>query len=798
MDRISLEAGARLGRYRLVEQIGAGGMGVVFRAQDEHLQREVAIKVISEKMFDDPDAKRRFRDEAHALSRLNHANIQTLYDFESQDNIDFLVVEFVPGISLDEKVRDGPLRPEAVVGLAKQLASALITAHEHGIVHRDLKLANLRVRPEGQLKVLDFGLAKSIPKDPSTAATTTMNTDGIPGTPAYMAPEVLCGDPAGPVSDLYSVGVVLYEVSTGLLPHRESGASLIESILNRTPANPSVLNPSIPPALEQIILKALEKRPEYRYQTARDLLVDLQRLERVPSTSSLLPSRATVSRRLPLVSVAAGALVLFAVGYGIYQGGLNRTSNSPATVRSLAVLPLKNLSPDAGQQYFAEALTDELTSELGSLRALRVTSRTSANRYAGSTRSLPEIARELNVDAVMEGSVFRDGKTVRISLKLIDGQTDQPLWSARYERPADSTMSIQREVARAVVEKIGLSTSPAETQYFQSSRTRNPHAYEAYLRASYRVRRAASSEADADAAIHEARRAIALDPEFAEAYVILASALGEKIFFWRGDRTLDEKAFVAISRALTLAPDLPEAYLVRGSLHYNHFHHFDLASALADYRKATILRPNLAEAHHALGRELAHLGLHAAAVTELQTSIRLDPQLEGAKRRLARAYFQHNLFAEALETYRRHNIVNFEKVVVLTYMDRPQEARDALTLIGPEDKYDQAAASALLLAREGKNSEAEQHIATAVRFGKGKGHFHHAAFLIAAAYAEMADKKRAVEWLRFVGESGMPNYPLLRNNPSMLKLHGYPGYEHYMEELQVRWMEIVRGIEPKA
>ncbi|HUS19998.1 MAG TPA: protein kinase [Terriglobales bacterium] len=794
MSRITLQAGQALGRYRLLEEVGAGGMGVVFRANDEHLQREVAIKVISEKMFDDPSAKRRFRDEAHALSRLNHPNIQTLYDFESQDSIDFLVVEFVPGISLDEKVRNGPLRHEQVVDLGKQLAGALIAAHEGGVVHRDLKLANLRLRPEGQLKILDFGLAKSAPNDPSNAATTTMKTDGIPGTPAYMAPEVLCGELARPVSDLYSVGVVLYELSTGLRPHRGSGASLIESILNRTPPAPSVLNPSIPAALEQVILKALEKRPEYRYQTARDLLVDLQRLGRDAATSSVVPAfRGTRSR---FVAIAAGGLIILAAGYGIYQGSLKPTMGPSTTVHSLAVLPLKNLSPDPDQQYFAEAVTEELTSEFASLRALRVVSRTSASRYAGSTRSLPEIARELNVDAIMEGSVFRDGETARISLKLIDGKTDRPIWSERYERAADSTMSIQREIARAVVEKIGLTPSPAETQHLQSPRTRNPRAHEAYLRASYRLRRAASSEADADAAIQDARRAIALDNDFADAYVVLASALGEKIFYWHGGRRVDEEAFVAISRALALAPDLSEAYLVRGRLRYTQLHGFDLAGAVADYRKAAILSPNLAEAHHALGAELAHLGLHATAITELQTSIRLDPQLEGAKRRLARSYWQGNSFAEALETYRRHNIVTFEKGVVLTYMDRPQEARDALSLIGSADKYDKAAATALLLAREGKKTEAERQIATAIHFGKGKDHFHHAAFLIAAAYAEMADKKRALEWLRFAGENGMPNYPLFRNNLSMLRLHGYPGYERYIEELQVRWMEIVRVIEP--
>lgn len=792
--------GTVLGRYRLLEQVGAGGMGTVFRALDEHLGRNVAIKVMSADMFGDADAKRRFREEAHALSQLNHSNIQTLYDFDSQRNIDFLVVEFVPGISLDQLTSTGALPAAEVVNLGKQLASALISAHDKNIIHRDLKLANLRLRPDGQLKVLDFGLAKIVPQEPSAAETTSIKSNGVVGTIPYMAPEVLRGKPANPVSDLYSAGVILYELATGLSPHRESGATLIEAILNRVPATPRALDPSISPGLEQVILKAIEKRPEYRYQTARDLLVDLQRLE-MPVSQSSVQSPATASKSLlPWLAVVVSALL--AVGVWVYRAAQVRTVLLPKTIQSLAVLPLKNLSGDPTQQYFSEAMTEELTSELTSLRSLRVISRTSANRYTSTTKSLPEIARELNVDAIMEGSVLRDGNTIRISLQLVDAVTDRQVWSEKYERSTDNVMAVQREVARAVAQRIHLKTTPAEERHLQTVGTQNPLAYEAYLRATYKLR-SQSREEDTDAAIEQSELAIKLDPGFAAAYVTLARGCSNKIFFWNAGKEFDEKAFVAVNRALALDPGLAEAYLVRGSLYYNHLHNFDLAGAISDSQAALALSPNSSSAHHAFGSDLAHLGLHDQAVIELQTAIRLDPLSEGAKRRLGRALWQSNRFLEALDIYRKYNQSNFEKVAVLTYLGRHQEA---WTLLGQSpapptsgegrsvQQSDFDAATALLFAKEGKQKEAQDKILTAARLGKGQDHFHHAAFLIAAAHAEMGNKHEALTWLRFVADHGMPNYPLLRHNPSMGKLHGNPEYERFMEELEVRWKQIADGV----
>jgi TolB-like protein/DNA-binding winged helix-turn-helix (wHTH) protein len=319
-------------------------------------------------------------------------------------------------------------------------------------------------------------------------------------------------------------------------------------------------------------------------------------------------------------------------------------------ITSLAVLPLANLSGDPSQDYFADGMTDELTTDLARISSLRVISETSAKRYRGTHQTLRQIAQELDVDAVVEGSVARSGDQVRITAQLINAKEDRHLWAQSYERQAGDILGLQRDLSKAIASQVQLSLTPAEQRRLEILPTQNQNAYDAYLRAKYRVNTALQIEADADATIAEAEQAVTLDPDFAEAYVVLAQGCYHKIFDWAGGKEYDEKAFVALGKALALDPALAEAYAARGTFYYTRLHSFDIAAAVADYRRAISLNPNLAAAHHNLGAELTHAGLHEQAIKEFRATLRLDPQNDGAKYRLGRALWQSQRFAEALQT----------------------------------------------------------------------------------------------------------------------------------------------------
>lgn len=501
--------------------------------------------------------------------------------------------------------------------------------------------------------------------------------------------------------------------------------------------------------------------------------------------------------------VALG-LVVVLVGASVWAWQ-KRQGPSSLHITSVAVLPLTNLSGDPSQDYFADGMTDELTTDLAKIGSLRVISETSAMRYRGTHKTLQEIAQELNVDAIIEGSVDRSGDQVRITAQLIDGKTDRHLWAESYSRSGGNAIGLQRNVARAIANGIHLKLTPAEASRLEALPTHDLQAYDAYLHAKYHIDSALAVEADANAAVAEAEQASTLDPDFAEAYVVIAQGCFAKIFDWAGGKELDEKAFVALGKAIALNPALAEAYATRGTLYYTRFHNFDVVNAVADYRKAVSLNPNLAEAHHNLGAELTHVGLHDQAIEEFRTTLRLDPQNDGAKYRLGRALWQSQRFTEALQNYDRYNVVSFEKALTLAYLGRRQQAWVTIEGVAQQiagtrrggfrgDPEDVAAVRAFLYGTEATPLKAEHEIQVAARLGRDNDHFHHAAFILAAAWSEMGKPHQAVAWLRRAAETGMPNYPLFRDNPSINKLHGNPEYEQFMAQLKRRWDQLAASL----
>ena len=612
-------------------------MGEVYLAHDERLERNVALKVLPAGSLADEATRSRFRKEALALSKLNHPNIATIHDFDTDAGVDFIAMEVVDGETLAQRPKNGALAEKDVLALAVQVADALEEAHEHGIVHRDLKPANIMVTRKGRAKVLDFGLAKLLqPVNSLTTAETLNQTKGVAGTLPYMSPEQLRDEPVDARSDIFSFGAMLYEITTGHLPFQEAVVSrLTDAILHRAPVTPRALNSRTSPELERIILKCLEKEPERRYQSAKELGVDLRRLS-APSalvaTEPARPESKAVSRkvmsRTAMVSTA-GAAVVLAILLGVLAvmnvGGWRQRvfgRGSTPKIQSLAVLPLANLSADPSQEYFADGMTEELITELAQISGLRVISRTSAMRYKGSREPLPSIAQALNVDAVIEGSVERSGEQVRITAQLINARTDTHLWARSYQRNLRDVLALQTEVARAIAGEVQVQLTPQEHERLDRTRAVNPAAYEAYLRGRYHWNFHTPEELQK--AIGEYQNALHIDPNYALAYVGLSD--GYRMLTLNADAEPQKVVPVAKAnalKALQLDPQLSEAHF--GLAYALEMYDWDWAGAEKEFKRSIELSPNNPLAHSYYGRLLSVLGRHSEALVQGERARELDP-----------------------------------------------------------------------------------------------------------------------------------------------------------------------------
>ena len=619
--------GKTISRYRVLAKLGAGGMGEVYRAHDERLQRDVALKVLPAHILADETARNRFRKEALALSKLNHPHIATVYDFDTQDGVDFLVMEYVAGATLAKRITDGALPEKEVAQLGIQIAAALEEAQEQGVVHRDLKPGNVMVTPKGQVKVLDFGLAKLVRPVADTAATMSMTeTPAAAGTLPYMPPEQLQGKVVDVRADLYALGAVLYEMGTGqrAFPERESHR-LIAAILQQTPPAPGEVNSQVSAGLESIIFKALEKDPERRYQSAQELRVDLERLSG-PEPFLATPRRPGLTRR-QLVAMAGVALVaLLAVPLGLNVGGLRDRllGTAPAPrIESIAVLPLANLSGDPEQDYFAAGMHEALITDLAKIGGFkRVIARSSAMRYQDTDKPLPQIARELNVDAVITGSVLRSGDRVRITAQLINAATEEHLWAERYERELRDVLSLQNEIVAAIAREINLQLTPEEQTRLASARTVNPEAHEAVLRGSFHIDKLNSE--DIETAMQYFELALKKDPNYARAYLGIGG-----VWFVRTllevvpPREAGPRAKAAVLKALELDDTLSEAHSFLAYVRFSY--EWDWAGAQAEFRRAIELNPNSAEVRALYGDFLTAMNRPEEATAHLERALELDP-----------------------------------------------------------------------------------------------------------------------------------------------------------------------------
>ena len=732
--------GETVSHYTILSQLGEGGMGVVYEAEDSQLGRKVALKFLSEETSSDKSALQRFQREARAASALNHPGICTIHAIEEHNSHHFIVMELLEGETLSTKIRRGPIPLKELVSIGTEITDALESAHAKGIVHRDLKPANIFINDRKQVKILDFGLAKidllsdkSIASNRVTEVREELTKAGSTiGTVSYMSPEQARGELTDSRTDIFSLGTVLYQMATGKFPFPgETSAVIFDAILNREPAPIVEADPSLPARLEAIIFRALEKDSKLRYQSATDMKTELLRLQRDIDAQE----RGESSGSRPRAAAAEED-------------------------KSVAVLYFENRSGQEEDEYFRDGVTEDIITELSKISGLKIISRAAILPYRDKEVTPEQIARQLRAAYVLTGSIRRAGNRLRITTQLVDTRTNYPLWSERYDREMKDVFDVQDEIARQIAEALRVTLTPQEQQALSAKPTDNLEAYDLYLRGKNFARRL--SRQDLQFALQMFDKAAALDPQFTLAYAAIANVCSQVYsHFDRAPKWIN-RAVEAARQAEQLDPHAPEVLVAKGWVSFGE-DRFD--DAVDQVRKAIAIKPDTDGAYYLLGRALFSVGRH-------------QELLEISEQSIAQAGDDYNLYVP---------ILNALKALGKTEQLKNWRQRATLVMEKHVQKVPEDARARLLLAAQyvesGRPEEASKELDFAMILRPDDCII---LYNVACIYCQAGRKDEALEALEKAKQNGYQTGNWARKDPDLEPLHGHPIFEKLFPSEDVR------------